>query len=306
MRCFHSKRIIPLRWNICPYTQAIGCLSPPCRVSWLTAARIFNRQNDDSAVSPGTIVPPDSSYFSSLPAATGKDRSRPKAFNNQRRELGSLDNSESSIPQISRDPPSAPLSQVAPWISESANMPSTALLPPSRSFFDDGNDSLQPSPSIRPGTARTDASESMDSTWQGHRRPSEASATTISSQDSSRKGSQGRNTYHKKITNFFGDDNAGRNSKQFADATLVNPGPPLHRGRHNSLRTDYNDGLRAGSPTSSRPRTPLPSSDVVPWVFQDFKVCLNEMIKLRLGTAVLYHESSFKTLLELISALTYK
>ena len=154
-------------------------------------------------------------------------------------------------------------------------MPSTALLPPSSSFFDDSNDSLQVSTSNRPSSARKGANESVDTFWhENERRPSVASFTTICSQDSSSRTSNGRGSY-KKLTGFFGEDVNGRDSPHSSETSIPQLGyrensSHSHRTRNNSLPTNH-DG-RPTTPASSRPRTPLPSSDVVPWVFQDFKV----------------------------------
>ena len=182
-----------------------------------------------------------------------------------------MDNSTGSIPSISREPPSAPLAQIAPWASESSLMPSTAMLPPARSFFDDGDDDL-PSPSFRPDTARTDTSDSMDTLWHGdERRPSVASASTMGSQDSSTRASGGKASYQKKLAGFFGEDINGRTSQQGSDTSIP---ASIHstKKRNNSFRTNNNERVRVASPASSRPLTPLPSSEIVPWMFQDPKV----------------------------------
>ena len=198
-------------------------------------------------------------------------------FLNYRRELAVADNG--NVPSISRDPPSAPLAQIAPWANEPSLMPSTALLPPSKSFFDECNDSLQVSPLYRPATARTAASDSGDGPWHDNeRRPSVASATTIGSQDSSSRASGGKGGY-KKLAGFFGEDVSGHGSPHGSEISIPTLGQRENsthsqRTRNNSLQT--NNECRAASPAGSRPRTPLPSSDVVPWVFQDFKVSLYE------------------------------
>lgn len=188
-------------------------------------------------------------------------------FRDYRRELTVVENSIGNVPTISREPPSAPLAQIAPWATEDSMMPSTATLPPARSFFDDGDDNL-PSPPFRPETARTDTSRMTDALWYGdERRPSEASTTTIGSQDSSIKAAASKGSNKKKAAGIFGEDAGGRSPQRGSDASI--PASPYSiRKRNNSVQTSSND-RRGASPASSRPITPVPSSDVVPWMFQD-------------------------------------
>lgn len=230
------------------------------------------RLEGDSPISPGTVDSSASNYFAMAPEVPPKDRGTKAAgSNNHRKEIAAVDRPAGLVPSISRDPPSAPLAQVAPWADDSPSaMPSTALLPPVRNFFDD-NESLQVSPSFRPGTARTDTSDSAD-VWPDQRRPSVASASTIGSQDSGRKTSASKGSYHKKLAGFFGEDiGGGRSSSQpTADTTVPNSSTHSLRTR-NHIAHAYSGDARPLSP-ASRPRTPLPSSDVAPWVFQDIKV----------------------------------
>ena len=233
--------------------------------------------DEDSPISPHTHISTKSPY-SDAPKVPPKDRGMAGTYLDYRK-----DNSVGNLPCIARDPPSAPLSQVAPWATEPSTMPSTALLPPSRSFFDDSNDNLQVSPSYLPATARNGVSDSADVPWQDvERRPSIASATTLGSQDSSSKTSGGKGSYNKKLATFFGEDVSGingRDSRKGSEFSIPPLAPREHsshslRTRNNSIQSNQFDG-RPVSPTDSRPRTPQPpSSDVVPWVFQDFKVRL--------------------------------
>ncbi|MCJ1473412.1 cysteinyl-tRNA synthetase, partial [Lambiella insularis] len=232
--------------------------------TWAAKRHIFD---DDSPVSPGTIAHTGPNYFSNPSSVPPKERGSMGPFRDYRRDPAAVDSSTGTVPTISREPPSAPLAQVAPWATEDSMMPSTAMLPPARSFFDDGDDNL-PSPSFRPRSACTDTSESTDTQWYGDdRRPSEASTTTIGSQDSSIKAGAGKGTYQKKIAGFFGEDVGGRSSQHGSDAGVPASMQPI-RKRNNSMQTSSND-RRPASPASSRPITPLPSSDVVPWMFQD-------------------------------------
>lgn len=181
----------------------------------------------------------------------------------------------SNVPSISRHPPTAGTSNayIAPWVNSSAVVPTSAF---PGSFFDDSTENLQLSPSFRPGTGRTGITDSPDVAYYGdERRPSVTSATTVSSQGS--RSSISRGGFHKKLTGFFGEDFPGHDTPSHGSQTsLVTNGgrevaTPSQRDRNNSVYTNNTDG-RPVSPTTSRPRTPLPSSDVVPWVFQDPQV----------------------------------
>jgi adenylate cyclase len=168
-------------------------------------------------------------------------------------------------PSISRNPPTAgtPNAQIAPWDSG----PSPGTMPPGfNNFFDDISDQL--SPSFRPGTSRTAASDSPDIGFDAdERRPSVASANTISSQGSKSSASGGR--FHKKLQGFFGEEVS--ESKHGSDSSLPQAqSQSRSRDRNNSVHTTgTGNGLEA---SDSRPRTPLPPSDVTPWDYQNFKV----------------------------------
>jgi adenylate cyclase len=98
------------------------------------------------------------------------------------------------------------------------------------------------------------------------RRPSVASATTVSSTGS--KSSMGRG-FHKRLQNVFGEDFPA-DDRQNSDTSLNTQ----QRNRGNSLSNTIGSKQqsRPTSPTSSRPRTPQASSEVTPWEFQDSKV----------------------------------
>lgn len=104
------------------------------------------------------------------------------------------------------------------------------------------------------------------------RRPSVASATTVSS-----TGSKSSRGFHKRLPNFFGED-FPQDGRQNSDTSLSTPyamDATRTRNRGNSLHnTIGSHHSRPASPTNSRPRTPQPSSEVTPWEFQDPKVRL--------------------------------
>ncbi|KAE8416613.1 hypothetical protein BDV36DRAFT_259589 [Aspergillus pseudocaelatus] len=133
------------------------------------------------------------------------------------------------------------------------------------------------STSFRPGTSRTYASEPLELDYNGdHRRPSVASATTISSQGS--KSSTG-GRFRKKLKGFFGEEYMPGDSKLESDNGIQHPTKKSSLGEHHIFRERANsDGARSppqrligeSSPQRPRPRAPLPSSEITPWVFQSF------------------------------------
>lgn len=148
-------------------------------------------------------------------------------------------------------------------------------------YINDSNDNLgQISPGYAPGQGMSFSNDGDD------RRPSIASATTVSSTGS--KASV-RDRMQKKLQGFFGEsdvplDNTSSSRQNSETSSMQNgplppfaPGGGTGRNRNNSM----NDALmRSGppSPSSSRPRTPAPqpSSEVTPWVFQDTEVGCTE------------------------------
>lgn len=208
-------------------------------------------------------------------------------FGNYRRDLAVLETSGGRIPQIQHNPPTASQNSpnhIAPWMSANG----TSALPSpgfGTSFYDDSSDNLsqasQLSPGFRPGTGLTgntnaSASDSPADPYFGdERRPSVASVTTASSSGS--KSSINRAGIHKKLQTFFGDDFPGKDG---SDTSLPSHGKEVrshsfarsHRDRNLSSATDHTH--REASPAPSRPRTPVPSSDVVPFLYQDSQVSL--------------------------------
>lgn len=144
------------------------------------------------------------------------------------------------------------------------------------SFFNDSNDDVsQLSPGFtRPGTGGRE--DSMGFPLKDDRRPSVASATTVSSTGS--KSSVNRGGFHKRLQNVFGEDFPA-DGRQNSETSLNNPyvtdsqSTRTQRNRGNSLNNTIGSShhSRPASPTSSRPRTPQPSSEVTPWDFQEPK-----------------------------------
>lgn len=205
---------------------------------------------------------------------------------NYRRDLAVLEPSGGRLPQIHREPPAnSPNAHpiIGPWMSANGApgaLGASASPTTYTSFYNDSSDNLstpsQLSPSTRLGAHRPGPNASSDSPdlsyFDDQRRPSVASITTASSQGS--KNSSGRGGGFKKLQGFFGEEFPGRDGSE----TSLPPAPPLpkeqrsysfgrpRRGRNDSNATDH---TREPSPTSSRPRTPIPSKDVVPFLYQE-------------------------------------
>ena len=230
-----------------------------------------------------SIVAGNGTFFSDSPDEGSPPDAVRGSFLGYRPAKPQQDGGKGFIPSVSRRPPSAeaPNADVAPWMDEDVPTSSTHGLT-SGNFFNDGPPNLQLSPSFRPDTG---GSESPDAICRhDERRPSIAtSATTESSQTSVSKASTSRGTPYKKVAGFFSDD--GRQSSRSSDTSIPNM---LQReqtassSRHGSIHTSRDEGRPPTSPNGSRPRTPLPSSEVTPWLFQDFKVsttaCASELI----------------------------
>ncbi|KAH6644112.1 hypothetical protein C7974DRAFT_407818 [Boeremia exigua] len=195
-------------------------------------------------------------------------------FRDYRKDLAVLQTSGGRVPSISRNPPTASSAQAnPPWASGpngGTNMANSVW----NSFFNDSDndDAAQ----LSPGFAAVGVNVQEDAMGfpKDDRRPSVASAMTVSSTGSKSSFSRG---FHKKLQNVFGEDFPGE-GRQNSDPTLNGRSQAaetqsLHapRNRGNSLGNAYGGGTygsRPTSPTSSRPRTPQPSSEVTPWEFQ--------------------------------------
>ncbi|KAF2101621.1 PP2C-domain-containing protein [Rhizodiscina lignyota] len=223
-----------------------------------------SQQQQDLEVSPSSTAPTTKSR-DAIPAsiAPWEHVGKPD-FINYRKDLRALETSGRSIPSISKQPPTAISPNNPPWAQNPPVVMPTSVF---GSFFNDSSEDVSLSPGFRPGS-----SQYGDGQYVGEdRRPSVASATTVSSTGS--KSSVGRN-FHKKLQGFFGEDFPGTDSRQNSDVSL----PPdarldAHRDQARKRNNSVNDARsRPGSPASfSRPRTPMASSEVTPWEFQDSK-----------------------------------
>ncbi len=205
---------------------------------------------------------------------------------NYRRDLAVLDLAGARIPQIQHSPPTAGpgLQQVAPWMAAGGQSPPLGAVM-SSTFYNDSSDNvstasqLSPAfrlPAARPAAPTPAGSDSPDAAYFGEeRRPSIASiTTTASSQGSKTSGARGG---FRKLQGFFGEEFPGRDSsdtslaqstgKEYRSHSHSHARP--HRDRNYSNATDH---TRDASPASSRPRTPVPAPEVVPFLYQDAEV----------------------------------
>ena len=219
-----------------------------------------------------SIVAGNGTFFSDSPDETSPGDTSRGTFPDYRSERPRQEVGKKTIPSVSRRPPSTEPStaDIAPWMDDS--LPSFSGQGfGSTSFFNDALPNLQLSPSFRPDTRGSDSPDPISRNEE--RRPSIAtSITTESSQTSVSKASINRSTPYKKVTGFFNDD--GRQSSRNSDVSIPNTLQREQTGgsRHGSIHTSRDEGRPPTSPNNSRPRTPLPSSEVTPWLFQDFKV----------------------------------
>lgn len=182
-----------------------------------------------------------------------------------------------SLNPIAHDPFNTGTWSSSPLQNQSPN-------PDSGSFLRDASEteSSPLTPVFRSTNGNASHFDPRDFAYRDDRRHSAASITTASSSNS--KSSQ-NNGIRKHIHGLFGRDqghgengNPRNNSDPSFQQQQQHSGSREHlstRSRTDSANSRYlseNTRTRAGSPSASRPRTPLPSSDVVPWEYQQFKV----------------------------------
>lgn len=160
-------------------------------------------------------------------------------------------------------------------------------------FYNDSSDNLSSPSQVSPGfrsasvsalrpTQNPPGSDSPDAAYfNDERRPSVASVTTTASSQASK--SSGQRGGLRKLQGFFGEEFPGRDSSEtslppsFAGkesrSHSYSHTPRPHRDRNYSSATDH---TRDASPSSSRPRTPVPAPEVVPFLYQEAEVRLQD------------------------------
>ncbi|GAT22120.1 adenylate cyclase AcyA [Aspergillus luchuensis] len=182
-------------------------------------------------------------------------------------------NSNNRPPQLNLNPPDSSQHDAEPSLASS---PTVAPNDGPSTFFNDYSEQ-EASPAsnlFRPGTAQTYASEPLELDYNGdHRRPSVASAMTVSSQGS--KSSAGA-LFKKKLQGFFGDEYVGNgdprhDSDNFTQNSATKPSSlDQFRARERANSDGSRNPGTSPAPNQARPHTPLPSSEITPWLYQSF------------------------------------
>ena len=163
------------------------------------------------------------------------------------------------------DPPSHD-ENISPWTADpQAQIVGTR--PFNQSYFNDNTPKEANTTIQRPETGQTNASDDFDP----DRRPSMASATTVSSAESkgAPMGSNGK--YQKNLKGFFGDDPSDSRKGSF-----VNIPDPNQNGSNSEVASSTskrNNSVHTQNTVEERPKTPAPPapSSVTPWDYQNFE-----------------------------------
>ncbi|KAL3460278.1 phosphatase 2C-domain-containing protein [Aspergillus heterothallicus] len=246
---------------------------------------ISPHSKDDESDRPPSLGGPGELYTSMFawgsPDVSPTDQRKFPGFGSHRKALAVLGNDETGSPPIGNPSPHHLNTNYADYFQHDPNAtlsysPRLGSADAHGTFYHDYSEH-EPSPAtatFRPGTGRTYASEPPDFDYNGdHRRPSVASATTVSSQGS-KSSTSGR--FRKRLQGFFGDDYAGdsRPDNDGYQSGAARPSSIDHlraRERANSDASRHtSEASQDEAPLQARPRTPLPSSDITPWVYQNF------------------------------------
>ncbi|KAF7593932.1 cysteinyl-tRNA synthetase [Aspergillus hancockii] len=252
-------------------------------ISPFTGSTKLDRSNSQGRKQPPTLGTPNdlstSTFTWPSPDVSPTDKRKDSGFIGHRKSSATIGPDDPGPPPaFSSNPNELDYFQQDPNASYSSS-PKMAPGDAHGTFFQDYPDyeATPASASFRPGTGRTYASEPVELDYNGdHRRPSVASATTVSSQGS--KSSAG-GRFRKKLQGFFGDEYLSGDTKTESDNGVQHPTmkPALNEQRKFRERAN-SDGARSppqrlpgdSEPQRPRPRTPLPSSEITPWVFQSF------------------------------------
>lgn len=230
-------------------------------------------------------VPPEfyTSMFSLGSSNNPSELRKPPTFGSHRKALAVLGSDDPGPPPTSssgsRPPSLNPNNQadyfsqepVSPWSSSPKMGPTDG---PGTFYNDYSEHEASPSSTtFRTGPGRAYGGDPFELDYgRDHRRPSAASATTISSQGSKSSGSR----FRKKLQGFFGDEYLGSNNDHKPESdqgSLYGKNTrlgPLDQAR--ARERANSDGSRNNS---SRPVTPLPSfpsSEITPWDYQNLNV----------------------------------
>lgn len=257
-------------------------------VSPLSGSRDTDRPDPQNCPSP-TLRDPNDLYSSLFSWGSSdfapKDPRKPPQFGSHRKALAVLGTDEPGPPLTTNSnarPSALNLNNSdnhqpdpEPSLSSSPMIPPTDA--PSTFFHDYSEQDTSPAHNIfRPGTAQTYASEPLELDYNGdHRRPSVASAMTVSSQGS--KSSAGA-LFRKKLQGFFGDEYVGNgdsrhDSDNLTQSSATKPSSLDHfRARERANSDGSRNSGASQAQNQARSQTPLPSSDITPWLYQSYHV----------------------------------
>lgn len=187
---------------------------------------------------------------------------------------GSNGNGSYSLPPVSPPPVNGGATVTTFYHDDSDNLSSAT------SQMSPGFRSASVSALMRP-TQNPPGSDSPEAAYfTDERRPSVASVTTNASSQASKSSVSNRAAGGlRKLQGFFGEEYPGRDSsdtslppsfagKESRSHSYSHASRP-HRDRNHSNATDH---TRDASPASSRPRTPVPAPEVVPFLYQEAEV----------------------------------
>lgn len=241
----------------------------------------------------GAGVPPEF-YTSMFSSDNSTEQRKPPTFGSHRKALAVLGTDDpgppSSLGSSSRQNSSHSNNQtdyfnqesVSPWSSSPQIDPTDA----SGTFYNDysEHESSPVSATFRPSTGRTYASEPFELDYsRDRRRPSAASATTISSQGSKSSGSK----FRKKLQGFFGDEFLHSSDQKpdsdhgsiYGKSSRLGPLDQAKARERANSDGSRNFAEKSDMPPPSqhpppRPSTPMASSEITPWDYQNLNVCL--------------------------------
>ncbi|KAF3395032.1 hypothetical protein DPV78_008581 [Talaromyces pinophilus] len=237
--------------------------------------------------------PPElyTSMFSHSPSISPTDLRKP-SIQNHRKALAILGADDYFSLNSGTPPPPPPASESyqlslnpiahdpfrASWVSPASPTSPDQNEPPSRNsgtFLQDASEhEVSPiTPAFRHGSENTSGSDAHDFGYKEFRRESAASATSSNS-----KSSQNGHI-RRRLQGFFGSgagDESGpaeSSGREDCDANSQHRETSVSRHRNDSAASknfSETSKARTVSPRPSRPRTPLPSSEVTPWMYQQY------------------------------------
>ncbi|KAM5451437.1 putative adenylate cyclase [Microsporum audouinii] len=226
--------------------------------------------SDSSEVGAGATIA--SAFPTNSPNISPRERRTSYGFGNPKKVFNMISHREELVHPGKSTIPKLALVSHGPSATSSPKLPSDASQ--QRTFYHDSPE-LESSPSFEPFTSQAPSNslrpDEDEDDGDNFRRPSVASATTVGSQGS--RSSGGR--FHKRLQGIFGDDfdqqDVSFPSTLRSSSRLSSSRPrtgSAGRVRKGSTNSQID---RTASPDPARPRTPIPSSEVTPWEYQDFK-----------------------------------